>query len=223
MTGFTKNSFRPYQLAFRQASATTLKLATAKVTLGPVTDVARRRLFGRTLAVTSSIKFDTIITLTAADVGATPALLAIVESAATTMAAAPADLANAFTTEQASEGITNVVTPIITSPPPSAPELFKCVAGQCKVMLGGVLQPTCTAACGPVPAPASNLPLGRGLGLGLGLGLPAAAAIVVLSLRKQRSGAAAGATGARDGGAVAAAAPEVEMGVNPGMNAANAL
>ena len=40
----------------------------------------------------------------------------------------------------------------------------------------------------------------------------------------RRDGAAAdAATGARDGGIVAAAAPEVEMDANPGIDAANAL
>ena len=41
MTGFTKDTFSAeYQLAFRTATATTLNLATAEVTLGPVTNVA---------------------------------------------------------------------------------------------------------------------------------------------------------------------------------------
>ena len=76
---------------------------------------------------------------------------------------------------------------------------------------------SCSGGTPATGATASGLPLG----LGLGLGLPAAAAIVALSLRK-RSGAAAGA-GARDGAAVAGAAPEMEMGVNPGVDAVNAL
>jgi hypothetical protein len=217
MTGFTKTSFSAkYQLAFRAATAATLKLATAKVTLGPITDVARRRLLGRALTETTSIKFDTIITLTKADVDAAPTLLAAVESAATAMAAAPAALIAAFTTEQTNEGIAHVVTPTITSPAPGTPELYKCAAGQCKAMPDGVAMATCSETCYPSSAPTSSVPLG----LGLGLGLPAAAAIVALSLRKQRSGAAS--AGAGDA-TVAATAPAVEMGVNPGINAANAL
>ena len=178
--------------------------------------VRRRLLLGRTLAETTSIAFDTIITLTKADADATPTLLASVESTTTAMAANPIALITAFKVAQANENV-NVVSPTITSQAPFAPELYKCVAGQCKVVPGGVAKSTCSAACHPSPATASGL----ALGLGLGLGLPAAAAIVALSLRK-RSGAAAGA-GARDGAAVATAAPEMEMSGNPGVDAANAL
>jgi hypothetical protein len=208
MTGFTKDTFSAeYQLAFRTAAAATLKLATAKVTLGPITDVARRRLLlGRTLAETTSVAFDTIITLTKADVDATPTIFASVEHRATFMAFEPTALIDAFATEQQKGGIT-AVTPTITS----ARKLYACVAGQCKVMPGGMAKATCSTTCHPSPEPASYLPLG----LGLGLGLPVAAAIVALSLRK-RSGAAAGAGTQGDAAvAVAAAAPEIEMVAKP--------
>jgi hypothetical protein len=219
LTGFTKDTFSAeYQLAFRTAAATTLNLATAKVTLGPVTDVARRRLLlDRTLAETTSIAFDTIITLTKADVDATPTLFGSVEHRAAFMAAEPTALITAFATEQQTGGIT-AVTPTITS----ALALYTCVAGQCKVMLGlgGMAKAACSATCQPSPEPASDPSpepaSGLPFGLGLGLGLPAAAAIVALSLRRKRSGAAAGA-GKQGDAAMAgvAAAPEIEMMANP--------
>ena len=118
MTGFTKDTFfAEYQLAFRTATAATLRIDLAKVTLGPITDVARRSraLADRALAETTSIKFDTIITLTKGDIDAAPTLLATVETAAKAMAADPTHLIAAFVTEQTNEGFANTITPTITS------------------------------------------------------------------------------------------------------------
>ena len=90
-------------------------------------------------------------------------------------------------------------------------------------MPSGVTMSQCSTVCHPsAAAPASSLPLG----LGLGLGLPAAAAVVALSLRKRPCcgrpwppwGAAVAAPGAQT--RAAAAAPEVEMGANPGIDVA---
>ena len=116
MTGFTKATFTDeYQLAFRTATAYTLKVALAKVALGPVTNfnVALRRLLGRSLAETTSIKFDTIITLTKKDAKDAPTILADIKTKATAMADDPTELIIAFEAVQAREGIA-VITPTIT-------------------------------------------------------------------------------------------------------------
>jgi pimeloyl-ACP methyl ester carboxylesterase len=98
-------------------------------------------------------------------------------------------------------------------------DLYKCVAGQCKVMSTGVTMLACSAACHPSPAPAPSAS-GLPVGLGLGLGLPAAAAVAALSRRK-RAGAATGAQSAAvaEGGAAHA----IELETNPGIDTSNGI
>jgi len=209
MTGFTKDTFSAeYQLAFRTATAETLYLATAKVTLGSVTDVARHRLLlGRTLAETTSIAFDTIVTLTKADVDATPTLYAAVESRATLMAAEPTALIAAFTVEQQGEGIAAIVTPTITSAPPPTPTPEPTLTPA----------PTRALTPSPAPAPASQV----GVTVGGALGGLACAGLAALVLAKRRG---KGILFDRGGGfvkradgrrGVAVEACEIEMNANP--------
>ena len=96
----------------------------------------------------ASIAFDTIITLTKADVDATPTLYAAVMYRATFMAAESAALIAAFVHAQRAEGLTTIVTPTITS----ALALYNCVMGQCRLMPDGMALQTCNAACHPSAA-----------------------------------------------------------------------
>ena len=118
MSGFTKASFSAaYQLAFRVATAATLNARLDQVTLGPITDVASRRMLGRVLSETPSIKFDTILTLTKAD--NTGTVYADLMARATVMAKTPKSLITAFINEQINDGVL-VVAPFVNSAPPSA-------------------------------------------------------------------------------------------------------
>ena len=124
MTNFTTATFGPrHKLAFRTATASTLSIALAKVTLGPVTDAARRRMLGRVLSAPTTkpvptIKFDTIITLTKADVDNVPTLLATIRSEASRMTARPEMLVKAFEQEQRKAQLA-LIQPTITSPTPA--------------------------------------------------------------------------------------------------------
>ena len=124
MTNFTTATFGPrHKLAFRTATASTLSIALAKVTLGPVTDAARRRMLGRVLSAPTTkpvptIKFDTIITLTKADVDDVPTLLATIRSEASLMTARPEMLVKAFEQEQRKAQLA-LIQPTITSPTPA--------------------------------------------------------------------------------------------------------
>ena len=120
MTGFTKATFTvDYQKAFITASAAELKVDASKVTLTNFADktTSRRLSAGRRLA--TSVTFDTVITLTAAELKATPTLLATVEAKAVALAkpAGAALLVTAFVAEQTTQSLP-VKTPTITSQAP---------------------------------------------------------------------------------------------------------
>jgi len=117
MTGFTKATFvGKYQTAFIAASATELGVDASKITLTNFADKSRRLSAGRRLA--TSVTFDTVITLTAAELKATPTLLATVEAKAVAVAANPAALVTAFVAEQTAQGVVTPITPTITSKAP---------------------------------------------------------------------------------------------------------
>jgi hypothetical protein len=116
MTGFTKATFvGKYQTAFIAASATELGVDASKVTLTNFADKARRLGAGRRLA--ASVTFDTVITLTAVELAATPALLATVETAAKKVAANPTLLATAFVAQQAVQNLVSKPATITSKPP----------------------------------------------------------------------------------------------------------
>lgn len=121
LTGFTKATFDgKYQESFRQAMVVTL--ATVKeeqVSLGPITDVTRRRLLGRLLASTSKIAFDTIVKF--ADTSSGAAERAAVKTKADAIAANSSDLTAQFQIEQEKQGIADsaIVDSTITTEPPT--------------------------------------------------------------------------------------------------------
>ena len=120
MTGFTKATFvGKYQTAFIAASAFELGVDASKVTLTNFADKARRLSAGRRLA--ASVTFDTVVTLTAVELAAAPALLDTVEKAAKKVVANPGVLATAFVVQQGNQGIlaANQIKPTITSQPPT--------------------------------------------------------------------------------------------------------
>lgn len=117
MTGFTKATFvGKYQTAFIAASAAELGVKAAQVTLTNFADKARRLGAGRRLA--ASVTFDTVVTLTAVELAATPALLATVEKKAKAVAANSAALVTAFEAQQVAQGVP-LIKPTITSKPPT--------------------------------------------------------------------------------------------------------
>ena len=117
MTGFTKATFvGKYQTAFIAASAFELGVAASKVTLTNFADKARRLSTGRRLA--ASVTFDTVVTLTAAELEATPTLLATIETKAKAVAANSAALVTAFEAQQVAQGVP-LIKPTITSKPPT--------------------------------------------------------------------------------------------------------
>jgi len=118
MTGFTKATFvDKYQTAFIAASAAELGVKAAQVTLTNFADKARRLGAGRRLA--ASVTFDTVVTLTAVELTANPALLDTVEQAAKAVATNSAGLVTAFVAQQAVQGVPSVITPTIKSLPPT--------------------------------------------------------------------------------------------------------
>ena len=117
MTGFTKATFvGKYQTAFIAASAFELGVDKSKVTLTNFKDKARRLGAGRRLA--ASVTFDTVVTLTAVELTANPALLDTVEQAAKAVATNSAGLVTAFVAQQAVQGVPSI-TPTIKSLPPT--------------------------------------------------------------------------------------------------------
>jgi hypothetical protein len=105
-----------YQKAFIAASAAELGVKAAQVTLTNFADKARRLGAGRRLA--ASVTFDTVVTLTAVELAAAPALLATVETKAKAVATNSAALVTAFVAQQVAQNITPI-TPTITSLPPT--------------------------------------------------------------------------------------------------------
>lgn len=135
VSGFTKVLFTTeFQKAFITASADVLGVATAQVTLGPITDGARR-LSGRQLLRAGSIKFDTIVTLTQAELIATPTLLASVQTKATAVSTSTTALISKFVADQVNAGV---------------PAADRITAAEVAVVTAA---PTTSGGATPTPAP----------------------------------------------------------------------